>query len=80
MISYKILCIDLGDWEIVDGKTGEKKTGTSHYIVVHKQDNCKPIVLKCSADMFKEAAKYVDMTVNLLFDEKGMIAGINPVK
>lgn len=80
MISYKILCIDCGDWEITDSKTGEKKTGTSHYVVAHKQDNCKPIVLKCSAETFKEAAKYVDMVVNLLFDEKGNIAGINPVK
>ena len=40
MINYKILCIDCGDWSITDSKTGETKTGTSHYIVAHKDGNC----------------------------------------
>ena len=78
MINYKILCIDCGDWSITDSKTGETKTGTSHYIVAHKDGNCKPVILPCSADMFKEGAKYVDMVTNILFDEKGRVAGISP--
>lgn len=80
MDKYKLLCIDCGDWSIEDKKTGEIKTGTSYYLVVHKADNCKPMVFKSTPDCFKEAAKLVDMDVNILFDEKGRVAGINAIK
>lgn len=80
MDKYKLLCIDCGDWSIEDKKTGEVKTGTSYYVVVHKKDNCKPMVFKATEHTFKEAAKLVDMDVNILFDDKGRVAGINADK
>ena len=80
MDKYKLLCIDCGEWSIEDKKTGELKTGTSYYLVVHKKDNCKPMVFKATENTFKEAAKLVDMDVNILFDDKGRVAGINADK
>lgn len=80
MDKYKLLCIDCGDWSIEDKKTGEVKTGTTYYVVVHKKDNCKPMVFKATENTFKEAAKLVDMDVNILFDDKGRVAGINADK
>lgn len=80
MDKYKLLCIDCGEWTIEDKKTGEVKTGTSYYLVVHKSDNCKPMVFKATENTFREGAKLVDMEVNILFDEKGRVAGINAVK
>lgn len=80
MDKYKLLCIDCGEWSIEDKKTGEVKTGTSYYVVVHKKDNCKPMVFKSTENTFKEAAKLVDMDVNILFDDKGRVAGINADK
>lgn len=80
MDKYKLLCIDCGEWSIEDKKTGEVKTGTSYYVVVHKKDNCKPMVFKATENTFKEAAKLVDMDVNILFDDKGRVAGINADK
>ena len=80
MDKYKLLCIDCGEWSIEDKKTGELKTGTSYYLVVQKKDNCKPMVFKATENTFKEAAKLVDMDVNILFDDKGRVAGINADK
>lgn len=80
MDKCKLLCIDCGDWSIEDKKTGEKKTGTSYYLVVHKKDNCKPMVFKATENTFKEAAKLVDMDVNILFDDTGKVASINADK
>ena len=80
MDKYKLLCIDCGEWSIEDKKTGEVKTGTSYYVVVHKKDNCKPMVFKATENTFKEAAKLIDMDVNILFDDKGRVAGINADK
>lgn len=80
MDKYKLLCIDCGEWTIEDKKTGEVKSGTSYYVVVHKKDNCKPMVFKATENTFKEAAKLVDMDVNILFDDKGRVAGINADK
>lgn len=80
MDKYKLLCIDCGDWTIEDKKTGETKKGTSYYLVVHKHGNCKPIVSKTTTECFKVAGKYVGMDVNILFDEKGRVAGINPAE
>lgn len=80
MDKYKLLCIDCGEWTIEDKKTGEVKTGTSYYVVVHKKDNCKPMVFKATENTFKEAAKLVDTDVNILFDDKGRVAGINADK
>lgn len=80
MDKYKLLCIDCGDWSIEDKKTGEIKTGTSYYVVVHKKDNCKPMIFKATENTFREAVKLVDMDVNILFDDKGRVAGINADK
>ena len=46
MDKYKLLCIDCGIGRLKTRKTGEVKTGTSYYLVVHKADNCKPMVFK----------------------------------
>lgn len=80
MDKYKLLCIDCGEWAIEDKKIGKVKTGTSYYVVVHKKDNCKPMIFKATENTFKEAAKLVDMDVNILFDDKGRVAGINSDK
>ena len=79
MTNFTLLCCYSGNYNFKD-KNGKEHSGTAHYVIVAKDDCCKPYVYKCTEDAFKAACKIPNNTVvNLLFNEKGSLTGIQAI-
>lgn len=73
MTKFKYLANYSGSYTLDNGKSG-----VAFYVVAVKENNCKPLVMKCSQDVFNETSKLKGgETLNLYFDERQRITGIN---
>lgn len=64
-----------------DKFTNDKgETFDCRYLVIKKSDNVKPTIYKCTADVFEKSKNICGKYVNLAFDERCRINGINPVE
>lgn len=73
MTKFKYLANYSGSYTLDNGKSG-----VAFYVVAVKDGNCKPLVMKCSQDVFNETSKLKGgETLNLYFDERQRITGIN---
>lgn len=77
MTNYKYLGNYSGAWSMPDKKTGELKKGISHYLIVCKEDCCKPLVYGCSEDVYKETSTFENgVNINMFFDERQKVSGV----
>lgn len=73
MTKFKYLANYSGTYTLDNGKSG-----VAFYVVAVKENNCKPLVMKCSQDVFNETSKLKGgEDLNLYFDERQRITGIN---
>lgn len=73
MTNYKYLASYSGSYTLENGKSG-----VAFYVIAAKEKNCKPLVLKATQEVFNEASKLKGgETLNLYFDERQRITGIN---
>ena len=52
MTKFKYLANYSGSYTLDNGKSG-----VAFYVVAVKENNCKPLVMKCSQDVFNETSK-----------------------
>lgn len=74
---YTLIAVYSGDYSFKD-KSGETINGTAYYVIVAKDDNCKPMVVKCDSEVYAHADEIpYNNKVSLFFDERGKVVHIN---
>ena len=80
MTNFIFLSRYSGNYSFKDSKN-EQISGTAYYLIVVKDDCCKPAVYKCSDSIYKQAETLEPYTkINMLFEERGTVSGMNTVK